>query len=290
MKHNVIAALLLAAVTMMTVGCNKEDNIAPIEPKAKVSRIYTTNTTIMERYNDSTQTWDTTIYLPSERKLNCELIWTGNRLDSMHHGVNIYLFTYDSRGRLVHVEDAYTYTHFDLDYNASGQLSRVYKCSLHEGDTVYKETYLYFWSDGKLQRLESDIWAQDPSAEALKHETRFYTWVGDNVTKTVRHSLHLDGSRDTLNYYFEVNNLANPFYGFPFWQIPYYKMIASFDGTDGLNKNMVTRYYNEKMENQFEYTTTGGRVTGIHEVYTTTNPSGLTRSLSVTDYEIEYVN
>ena len=138
--------------------------------------------------------------------------------------------------------------------------------------------------------MESDIWAQDPSAEALKHETRFYTWAGDNVAKTVRHSLHLDGSRDTLNYYFEVNNLANPFYGFPFWQIPYYKMITSFDGTDGLNKNMVTRYYNEKMENQFEYTTTGGRVTGIHEVYTTTNPSGLTRSLSVTDYEIEYLN
>ena len=88
----------------------------------------------------------------------------------------------------------------------------------------------------------------------------------------------------------EYQVLTNPFYGFPFWQIPYYKMITSFDGTDGLNKNMVTRYYNEKMENQFEYTTTGGRVTGIHEVYTTTNPSGLTRSLSVTDYEIEYVN
>ena len=64
MKHNVIAALLLAAVTMMTVGCNKEDNIAPIEPEAKVSRIYVTNTTIMEQYNDSTQTWDTMYYFP----------------------------------------------------------------------------------------------------------------------------------------------------------------------------------------------------------------------------------
>ena len=124
MKHNIIAALLLAAVTMMTVGCNKEDNIVPIEPKAKVSRIYTTNTTIMERYNDSTQTWDTTIYLPSERKLNCELFWTGNRLDSMHHGVNIYLFTYDSRGRLVHVENAYTYTHFEFTNAVSTKETR----------------------------------------------------------------------------------------------------------------------------------------------------------------------
>ena len=67
-------------------------------------------------------------------------------------------------------------------------------------------------------------------------------------------------------------------------------MIASFDGTDGLNKNMVTRYYNEKIENQFEYTTTSGRVTGIHEVYTTSNPALLTRSQMITDYEIEYAN
>lgn len=289
MKHNIIAALLLAAVTMMTVGCNKEDNIVPIEPKAKVSRIYVTNTTILESYNDSTQTWDTMYYLPGGRSLNSEFFWTGDRLDSLHKGMNTFHFVYDNRGRLVNADMDYLQC-FDIEYNTDGNVSRVYKCDLDDGDTVLTETYLYFWSGGKLQRLESDIWAQDPSAEALKHETRFYTWAGDNVAKTVRHSLHLDGSRDTLNYYFEVNNLANPFYGFPFWQIPYYKMIASFDGTDGLNKNMVTRYYNEKMENQFEYTTTGGRVTGIHEVYTTTNPSGLTRSLSVTDYEIEYVN
>ena len=67
-------------------------------------------------------------------------------------------------------------------------------------------------------------------------------------------------------------------------------MINTFDGTDGLNKNMLTRCYNDKTERRFEHTATDGRVTGIHEVYTTTNPSGLTRSLSVTDYEIEYVN
>lgn len=289
MKHNIIAALLLAAVTMMTVSCNKEDNIVPIETKAKVSRIYVTNTTILESYNDSTQTWDTMYYLPGGRSLNSEFFWTDDRLDSLLKGMNTFHFVYDNRGRLVNADMDYLQC-FDIEYNTDGNVSRVYKCDLDDGDTVLTETYLYFWSGGKLQRLESDIWAQDPSAEALKHETRYYTWVGDNVTKTVRHSLHLDGSRDTLNYYFEVNNLANPFYGFPFWQIPYYKMIASFDGTDGLNKNMVTRYYNEKMENQFEYTTNGGRVTGIHEVYTTTNPSGLTRSLSVTDYEIEYVN
>ena len=290
MKHNIIAASLLAAVTMMTVGCNKEDNIVPIEPKAKVSRIYTTNTTIMERYNDSTQTWDTTIYLPSERKLNCELIWTGNRLDSMHHGVNIYLFTYDSRGRLVHVEDAYTYTHFDLDYNASGQLSRVYKCSLHEGDTVYKETYLYFWSDGKLERLEDDIWALEPNESGLKHKTLLYTWAGDNISKTVSLSLNFNGNRDTVSNNYEVNNLVNPFYGFPFWQIPYREMIGTHEAIDGLNKNLLTRCYNDNSEHRYEYTTTGGRVTGVHEVYTTSGITGLIRSSMVTDYEIEYVN
>lgn len=39
----------------------------------------------------------------------------------------------------------------------------------------------------------------------------------------------------------------------------------------------------------FEYTTTGGRITGIHEVYSTVSASGLTRSTTVADYEIEYV-
>ena len=67
-------------------------------------------------------------------------------------------------------------------------------------------------------------------------------------------------------------------------------MITSFDGTDGLNKNMVTRYYNDKSDRSFEHTATGGRVTGIHEVYTTSNPALLTRSQLITDYEIEYVN
>ena len=258
MKHNIIAALLLAAVTMMTVGCNKEDNIVPIEPKAKVSRIYVTNTTIMERYNDSTQTWDTTIYLPS--------------------------------GRLVHVEDAYTYTHFDLDYNASGQLSRVYKCSLHEGDTVYKETYLYFWSDGKLERLEDDIWALEPNESGLKHKTLLYTWAGDNISKTVSLSLNFNGNRDTVSNNYEVNNLVNPFYGFPFWQIPYREMIGTHEATDGLNKNLLTRCYNDNSEHRYEYTTTGGRVTGVHEVYTTSGITESLRSLMVTDYEIEYVN
>ncbi|MBR3411329.1 MAG: hypothetical protein IKG81_16650 [Bacteroidales bacterium] len=94
MKHNVFTALLLAAVTMMTVGCNKEDNIAPIEPEAKVSRIYVTNTTIMEQYNDSTQTWDTMYYFPGGRYLSKELFWTGDRIDSMHNGDDKLLFTY----------------------------------------------------------------------------------------------------------------------------------------------------------------------------------------------------
>ena len=67
-------------------------------------------------------------------------------------------------------------------------------------------------------------------------------------------------------------------------------MVASYNGTDGLNKNMVTRCYNDKSERRFEHTATDGRVTAIHEVYTTTNPSGLARSLLVTNYEIEYVN
>ena len=63
MKRSVIAALLMAAVTMMTVGCKKEEHIVPIEQKVKVSRIYTTNTTFMEQYNENTQTWDTLYYL-----------------------------------------------------------------------------------------------------------------------------------------------------------------------------------------------------------------------------------
>ena len=290
MKRKVIAALLLAAVTMMTVGCNKEDNIVPIEPKAKVSRIYVTNTTIMERYNDSTQTWDTMYYFPTERRLTSEFFWTGDRLDSINHGMHIFHFIYDSRGRLVHINSDESTQYFDIEYNTDGTMSRVYKCNLDDGDTVLTETFLYFWSGGKLQRLEDDIWALTPVDDAIKHETRYYTWEGDNVSKTVCHSLHLNGIRDTISYNYEVNNLVNPFYGFPFWQIPYHKMIASFDGTDGLNKNLVARYYNEEMEDQYEYTTTGGRVTGIHEVYTITGASGLIRSLSVTDYEIEYVN
>ena len=289
MKRSVIAALLMAAVTMMTVGCKKEEHIVPIEQKVKVSRIYTTNTTFMEQYNENTQTWDTLYYFPGERHLNSEFFWTGNRLDSLHKGVNTFHFVYDNKGRLVKA-DMDRLQHFDIEYNTDGNVSHVYKCDLENGDTLLKENYLYFWSGGKLQRLESDIWAQNPSADAIKHETRFYTWEGDNVSKTVRHALHLDGSRDTLNFYFEVNNLVNPFYGFPLLQLPYYKMITSFDGTDGLNKNMVTRYYNDKSDRSFEHTATGGRVTGIHEVYTTSNPALLTRSQMITDYEIEYVN
>ncbi|MBR3411330.1 MAG: hypothetical protein IKG81_16655 [Bacteroidales bacterium] len=180
--------------------------------------------------------------------------------------------------------------HFDIEYNTEGKMSRAYICSLDGVDTVLTETYLFSWSNGKLQRLEDDIWALAPNESGLKHSTLYYTWASDNVTKTVRHNLYLNGKRDTVNYNYEVNNLVNPFYGFPFWQIPYNKMINTFDGTDGLNKNMLTRCYNDKTERRYEHTATDGRVTAIHEEYTTTNPSGLARSLLVTDYEIEYLN
>ena len=289
MRRDFIAAMLLAAITMMVVGCNKEDIIVPIEPKEKVSRIYLTNTSIMEMYNDSTQTWDTMIYLASERILSCEFFWTGDRLDSMTQGVNKYFFTYDSRGRLIHVSEGNHQQYFDIEYNTDGQVSRVYKCNLDGVDTVGKETYLFFWYDGKLQRLEDDIWALDANDSGIKHATLFYTWSGDNVSKAVCHSLYRDDSRDTVVYNYETNNLVNPFYGFPFWQLPYRKIIDTFYGTDGLNKNMLTRCYGDNMERRFEHTTTDGRVTGIHEVFTTMSAFGLSRSLIVSDFELEYV-
>lgn len=288
MTRNVITSMLLVAITLMTVGCNKE-SITPIGPNVKVSRIYTTSTIITEQYNGSTQTWDTMYYFPIARRLDIEFCWTGDRLDSMHHGEESLLFTYDSQGRLARITSDYGLQYVDFEYNTGDKVSQIHKCSLHEGDTVYKETYQYFWSNEKLQRVENDIWALTPAESGTKHSELFYTWTGDNVSKTVRHMLYLNGKRDTVSYNYEVNNLVNPFYRHTFWQIPYSGLFISFDGTDGLNKNMLTRCYNDRTDRRFEYTTTGGRITGIHEVYSTMSALGLTRSTTVVDYEIEYV-
>ena len=91
--------MLLVAITLMTVGCNKE-SITPIEPNVKVSRIYTTSTIITEQYNESTQTLDTMYYFPIARRLDIEFCWTGDRLDSMHHGRKVFSLPTTARGVL----------------------------------------------------------------------------------------------------------------------------------------------------------------------------------------------
>lgn len=285
MRSKRIAILLIAAATLATVCCSEKEKATTV----KVSRVYNSNHVKAEMFNPVTETWTTLTENTTERKPKVEFYWNGDRLDSIYAGGSIFYTTCDSKGRITKAHTPLSYQIYDIEYGSDGQMSRsIYSITDENGDTIMRETANYTWSDGKLQRIMFNHWSKEPTTSGLIKEEYQYTWKGDNVTKSVLYAFYDDGDIDTTTYDYEVANVLNPFAGFAFFQIPYCGYTGSFHGTDGLNKNMVSHIKGANSTRDYEYTTSGDRVTSF--TGKTFSESGTTRITIEDTYEFEYVN
>lgn len=293
MNHKHIVALLLAATTVFAVGCQKEEGNGDA-PKERVSRLYLTSHSKVESYNSATGTWNTLVDHTTERKLMCEFFWSGDRLDSLWENALprpiTIPFSYDDAGHLV--QDAHGNLFIDFFYDADGRLSRTYHYTLDSvGDTTCKQNIVYTLVGGRREQAECSVWFPDATGTSVVYSLHRYFWSGDNVDSVARRSLYANGGGDTTCYRFEYTDIPNPFCGMTFLQTDAMGMIWSFDGLDGLNRNLPKRVTdNKKGEYKYEYTTSGGRVSTVSEhSFNDTSANNSMRYTSEAFYEIEYL-
>lgn len=283
MKNKVLAVMLLAAATVLTVGCTEKDG------STKLSSIYRSGTMVLERQNPLTGEWDTLVTNNTERMAMYFFMYNDDRLDSLTDGYgDVIRFSYDDQDRLVHVEYPSFKFFYDYYYGGDGNLSRVFHYLMSgSGDTLQKETMDYTWASGNVQRIESNIVSDSVNI----HESHIYTWDGDLLVKTERYT-ESNGGTDTVIYYYEFYDVDNPLYGNAFWQRP--TSIYSFtnEGIEGFCPFVLKSITSGETVNdyiKYEITTSKKRLTGIEEKITSesTGNSGM-RINSISNYEFQY--
>lgn len=283
---------MLAAATLMTVGCNKvEEDITPLPgSQPKLCRVYQTGSATLMRQNITTGAWDTVNHTDNPRSLIYEFYYTGNRLDSLRQTNGIVSFSYDGQGRLVHSESQDHLWNIDYFYDGEGNLSRTvdYRTE-RNGDTNSVETIEFTWAGGHLQQSVSNVVTDTNTI----HRTHAYTWNGDRLVATDRYSLYRDGSRDTVSYKYDITTVKNPLCGMVLLQRP--SQIFSFtnEGFEGLSPYIMSRITGGQSGNDtinFEYTTLDDRLSSIHQTYEQESASGPISIRISTDakYEFEY--
>ena len=290
MKRNIFAVMMLAAATLMTVGCNKvEEEITPLpDSQPKLCRIYQTGSATLLRQNISTGAWDTVSSTDNPRTLIYEFYYTGNRLDSLRQTNGIVNFSYDGQGRLVHSESYDHLWRIDYFYDGEGNLSRTVDYHTERnGDTNSVETIEYTWVGGHLQQSESNVVTGTNTIQII----HAYTWNGDRLVATDRYSLYRDGSRDTMSYKYDITSVKNPLCGMVFLQRP--SRIFSFtnEGFEGLSPYIMSRITGGQSGNDtinFEYTTLDDRITSIHQTYEQESSSGPISMRISTDAKFEF--
>lgn len=300
LKHNVMAAFLLAAAALMCVGCDKENdnpsggNDTPDTPQAKISRVYRTSATLVERYNESTEAWDTLMFLPGNRHVLLEMFWKGDRIDSVATLSVYFSLHYDSDGRLSTIDGQGDLGVFArntaIGYDAQGRIQHVDVTNIDEGgDTLYGEQHDYLWAGGILNSIENRVThtgdTYDP--HGTREDSRLFTWAGGNITSSVRHEIHFGGTDTTYTYNYEYASTPNPLCGITYLQLLHKTIFYGFDPVEGFCKKLPSRIYNDNIDRTYEYTLSGDRITAVHEVFASTN--GGNRYTAIADYEIEYV-
>lgn len=289
--RNLLAALLMATATLMAVSCSKDDenNNGNNNDNAKVTRIYKTSSALYETLNSSTGKWDTTIFQENPRRLSEEYFYTGDRLDSIRMNSQprdyVIVFSYDADGRLSSFTSNYG-EFCEYQYDSDGKVRQLREITMTSStDTFSVKTIDYTWASGHIQRMECSTVYDTSSLD----ETHLYTWNGDQLVSTICYTVNGNGYRDTAAYTFEFSNVKNPFYGSVFWQRNSSLYSFTHDGIEGfcpyVLKHIIGGVTNPE-EIRFDPTTSGGRLSGLHEETFHENTS--IRLHTTTDYEFEY--
>lgn len=215
--------------------------------------------------------------------------YTGDRMDSLKLYGQPYdlvaVFSYDADGRLTHSSSNYG-EFCDYYYDSDGNVSRYVEYMLvNSTDTFSVKTANYTWASGHIQRIECHYTYDSAST----HQDNYYTWNGDRLVSTVCYSENSNGRRDTSAYTYEFSNIKNPFYGSVYWQRTTSLYSFTQSGLEGFCPYVVkhiTGIENTSGDIQYELTTSGGRLTGIHEA--SYNERADMRLRMTTDYEFEY--
>lgn len=299
MKHPHSLLVLTSSLLLLLASCDKENesNVTPLDPQAKISRIYRTGSILLERYNETSGNWDTIMDIPSRRFLAYAFTWTGDRIDTIYNMEITYALKYDAAGRLIFANGMGNYIHSYIDYDAEGKISKIDETYFGTDgiDTAYRRLVDYQWTGDKLTGLESQIVYTDPESphdfNGTQQDMHLFTWTGDNITTSVLYETSFSGVHDTTTYHYDYTGIPNPFYGLAFCQMYHHEFINPYAPTDGFSKYMPSRTYNNNSNTSYEYTLSGGRITLIHTLTTstTTTAAGTSRQTATSDYEIQYL-
>ena len=281
----------------MCVACDKENdnpgNETPATPQAKISRVYKTSATLVERYNESTEAWDTVMFLPGRRHVVMETFWDGDRIDSVASLEVFFSLHYDSNGRLSTIDGEGSLGVFArntaIGYDAQGRILHVDVTNIDDmGDTLYGEQHDYNWADGILNSIASRVTHADGDYDlgGTREDSRLFTWAGGNISSSVRHEIHFGGTDTTTTYNYEYSSTPNPLYGITYLQLLHKNIFYGFDPVEGFCKKLPSRIYNDNFDRTYEYTLSGDRITAVHEVFASFNDGN--RYTAIADYEIEY--
>lgn len=288
----VLAAILTICGASVFTSCTTDNSDNPVtppeKPLPKVSKIYFTSSQKIEK--NVAGTWMTIYDKANERALHVECQWTGDHMESLQTGEGLWLLTYDDHQHLTNVKSSSTRLNFAYEYDAQGRLARMVKTSPWDDnvDIIYTTTYSY--TGDKLMQTEciTEFTGEiDASPTAPMKKVTSYEWQGDNVVSTTIESDLLNGDHTTKQNTYEYTTLLNPFYLDILLQTGVYSVAGIEDNGPGLSKNLVKNATVEGNVYDYEYTTSGDRVTSITSDHCAEAPT--MRTTSHEFYELEYV-
>lgn len=197
-KNRIIALLALAAATMASVGCSKDDNTTTSGGQAEGNRlvkiVYQTHK--IEELNGQV-VLDTTYWEEDE---TTEFIWNNGRLDGWKRNGRETSITYNDLGkpaRVISGNVEYRYT-----YNEEGSL--VHHQQFEYGE-LYREYTITCDDDGNI----TEYTPYNSNGES--HYRVTFEWANGNMVKI--QTVRSDGQITTHTC--EYDDKQNPYLGFP---------------------------------------------------------------------------